>query len=110
MELFGSGRKSGIRRLAALISLGLVALALLSAGYLLGVARAAPQDFWRLIVPIVMAGFFMAVICFRSYTYFTWEFAKAVYRDFLNYEKPRTSGNRTATSPVNAAPPGLPSK
>jgi hypothetical protein len=109
-ELLGSRSKPGVRRLAALISLGLVALALLSTGYLLGVARTTTKDFRSLIIPIALASSFMAVKCYKSYTYFTWEFAKAVYRDFLNYEKPRTAGSRTATSPVNAGPPEPPSK
>ena len=27
--------------------------------------------------------------CYQAYKSFTWEFAKAVYRDFATYEKPR---------------------
>jgi hypothetical protein len=63
-------------------------LTLFSTGYYLGLVRTTTSGQRGLLVAAAMASLFVSHRCFAGYKAFANEFAKAVYRDFSNYEKP----------------------
>jgi hypothetical protein len=76
------GRK---RAIASFASFG---FALLCGGYLLGAGQTIGARKLYLLLALMLISLLLSKKCFQSYQSFTWEFAKAVYRDFLTYEKP----------------------
>jgi len=100
VELFS---KPGAKRLLALVSVLMVAIALLAGGYLLAGERAITPRLYHLFALTALTSIFFARKCFRSYKFFTWEFAKAVYRDFLTYEKPHHP-DKAETVPTDSTP------
>lgn len=76
-------------RKLAIASLICVICALLCGGYALAVNKTISTKLEYLLLAIVLITLLLSRKCFQSYRTFTWEFAKAVYRDFATYEKPR---------------------
>ena len=65
-----------------------VLAAAFAAGHHFGALNVASSEHrWQLIAAAVFC-FFAAERCYAGYCVFAEEFAKAVYRDFSNYEKP----------------------
>lgn len=59
-----------------------------AAGYYLGLPKVGASEHRYQLLAAAVFSFFAAERCYWGYTYFAKEFAKAVYRDFSNYEKP----------------------
>lgn len=76
------GRKRAIAGLLAVI------LALLCGGYALAVGKTVSMKVHDLLLGVALIALLLSRKCYQSYRSFTWEFAKAVYRDFATYEKP----------------------
>jgi len=66
-----------------------VVLALVCAGYGLAEDRAISVKVRCLLAGVGLIAALLSRMCYHAYRGFTWEFAKAVYRDFATYEKPR---------------------
>lgn len=73
----------------AIASLVAVVLALLCGGYGLAEGQVISVKLRYLLVGVVLIAGLLSRKCYHAYRSFTWEFAKAVYRDFATYEKPR---------------------
>ena len=63
-------------------------LAAFAAGYHLGLSRAETSEHRGQLIAAAVFGFFASERCYAGYKSFAQEFAKAVYRDFSNYEQP----------------------
>jgi hypothetical protein len=83
-------------RKKALASLVALSLALVGGGYVLAEDHAVSLELRYLLFGLVLIAVLLSKKCYHAYRSFTWEFAKAVYRDFATYEKPQ--GNEKAES------------
>lgn len=63
-------------------------LTVFAAGYHLGLSRMETSEHRGQLIAAAVFGFFISERCYAGYKSFAQEFAKAVYRDFSNYEKP----------------------
>lgn len=63
-------------------------LAVFAAGYHLGLSRMGTSEHRGQFIAAAVFSFFASERCYAGYKTFAQEFAKAVYRDFSNYEKP----------------------
>jgi chromate transport protein ChrA len=63
-------------------------IAAFAAGYYLGLSSARLSEHRSQLIAAAVLSFFAAERCYAGYKVFGEEFAKAVYRDFSNYEKP----------------------
>ena len=66
----------------------LLLIAAFATGYHLGLPKVGTSEHRYQLLAAAVFSFFAAERCYWGYTYFAKEFAKAVYRDFSNYEKP----------------------
>jgi hypothetical protein len=73
----------------AIASLAAVAVALLCAGYGLAKGQLIDPEVRYFFAGAVLMSVLLSRKLYHSYQSFTWEFPKAVYRDFATYEKPR---------------------
>jgi hypothetical protein len=84
--------------MARWIIAGLLLLAAFASGHYLGQSIVGTSEHRNLLLAAAVFSFFASERCYSGYKYFAQEFAKAVYRDFSNYEK--TSGaTQHETSP-----------
>lgn len=65
-----------------------------STGHYLGLSITGTSEHRDQLLASAVLSFFASERCYSGYKYFAQEFAKAVYRDFSNYEKP--AGRNTA--------------
>jgi hypothetical protein len=72
----------------AVASLVMLVLALVCAGYGLAQDQAISVKSRYFLVGGVLIAVLLSRKVYQAYRFFTWEFAKAVYRDFATYEKP----------------------
>jgi hypothetical protein len=77
----------------AIASFAFFGFALLCGGYLLGADQTIGAKKLYLLLALLLIALFLSKKCFQSYQSFTWEFAKAVYRDFPTYQKPHGEEN-----------------
>jgi len=63
-------------------------VAVFAAGYHLGLSRMGTSEHRGQLIAGAVFSFFASERCYAGYKTFAQEFAKAVYRDFSNYEKP----------------------
>jgi hypothetical protein len=77
-------------------------LAAYATGYYLGLSRLGASEHRGQLIAAAVFSFFASERCHAGYKAFAQEFAKAVYRDFSNYEKPATG--HEANSNTEAAP------
>lgn len=63
-------------------------LATFAAGYYLGLSSVKVSEHRGQLIAAAVLSFFASERCYAGYKSFAQEFAKAVYRDFSNYEKP----------------------
>lgn len=80
------------KKRAALVMAVSVLVAAFSAGHYLGQLRVVTFQHRNLFIAAAVFSFFAAERCYAGYRGFAEEFAKAVYRDFSNYEKPAAGG------------------
>lgn len=73
---------------AALVMAAFTLIAAFAAGYFFGAQRVLNVEDRMQLVAAAVFSFFAAERCYAGYRAFAEEFAKAVYRDFSNYEKP----------------------
>jgi hypothetical protein len=81
------GRDRRDRR-AKLAMTTLLLIAVFATGYYVGLPKVEASEHRYQLLAAAVFSFFAAERCYWGYTYFAKEFAKAVYRDFSNYEKP----------------------
>jgi hypothetical protein len=77
-------------------------LAVFSAGYYLGLSSVNISEHRGQLIAAAVLSFFASERCYAGYQGFAQEFAKAVYRDFSNYEKP--AAGHEANSNTEAEP------
>jgi hypothetical protein len=70
------------------VMIGSFILAAFAAGYYFGLSRAGASLHRGQLVVAAVISFFASERCYSGYKTFAQEFAKAVYRDFINYDKP----------------------
>lgn len=63
-------------------------VAVFAAGYFLGLTSVKVSEHRGQLIAAAVLSFFASERCYSGYKSFAQEFAKAVYRDFSNYEKP----------------------
>src|SRR5207249_2568708 len=69
------------------VMIGSLLLAAFAAGYYLGLSRIGLSEHRGQLIAATVFSFFAAERCYAGYKLYAQEFAKAVYRDFSNYEK-----------------------
>jgi drug/metabolite transporter (DMT)-like permease len=86
VALFASIRKRDKR--AKRVMIGALLVAIFATGYYLGLPRLGVSEHRNQLIAAAVFSFFASERCYSGYKAFAQEFAKAVYRDFSNYEKP----------------------
>ncbi|MEK6280371.1 MAG: hypothetical protein AABN95_08465 [Acidobacteriota bacterium] len=76
--------------------------AVFAAGYYLGLSSVNSSEHRGQLIAAAVLSFFASERCYAGYQGFAQDFAKAVYRDFSNYEKPATG--HEANSNTEAEP------
>lgn len=79
-------------------------LAFFAAGYHLGLSRMETSEHRGQLIAAAVLSFFTSERCYAGYKSFAQEFAKAVYRDFSNYEKPVTGHGANSNHDTEAEP------
>ena len=79
-------------------------LAVFAAGYHLGLSRMGTSEYRGQLIAAAVLSFFISERCYAGYKSFAQEFAKAVYRDFSNYEKPVEGHGANSTDDTEAEP------
>jgi hypothetical protein len=79
-----------------------ILLAVFAAGYNYGLSRAGSAEHRGQLIAAAVLSFLASERCYAGYKAFAREFAKAVYRDFSNYEKP--AGGHNADPNPDAEP------
>lgn len=97
-ELWGRRAVTKSKTQAALLSLFAILVVAVSGGSALaqGIALAATAK-TVLLVAVVIA-WFVSWKCYQAYKSFTWEFARAIYRDFYNWQKASEKVSQTETT------------
>ncbi len=88
IEFWQSAPPARQSRKKAVASLVALAFALFSGGYALAADQSAGAKLRCLLFGLALIAVLLSRKCYQAYRSFTWEFAKAVYRDFATYEKP----------------------
>jgi hypothetical protein len=93
--------KAGIARW---IIAGFLLLAAFASGHYMGQSIVGTSQHRNLLLAAAVFSFFASERCYSGYKYFAQEFAKAVYRDFSNYEKPREQPSTKSSSDTEDEP------
>jgi len=79
-------------------------LAVFAAGYHLGLSRMGTSEQRGQLIAAAVFSFLASERCYAGYKTFAQEFAKAVYRDFSNYEKPAEKHGANSNPDAEAEP------
>lgn len=77
-----------VKKWSKWVIIGSLLLAAFASGHYLGQSIVGTSEHRNLLLAAAVFSFFASERCYSGYKYFAQEFAKAVYRDFSNYEKP----------------------
>jgi hypothetical protein len=80
--------KDDSKRVVKYVMIGSLLIAVFAAGYYLGLSSVKVSEHRGQFIAAAVLSFFASERCYAGYKAFAQEFAKAVYRDFSNYEKP----------------------
>lgn len=89
---------------AKTIMIGSLLLAAFATGYYLGLSSVKVSEYRGQLIAAAVLSFFASERCYAGYKTFAQEFAKAVYRDFSNYEKPAEGHKASAKHDTKAEP------